>query len=260
MENSKILPFDYFNFLKDAYSLAEKYPFMTVESIGKSVMGKELLSFTVGVAKEYVLLIGGLSGKESFSSSVLFTFLSELCLALEHDLSLEGLRVRRALVGRAVIVVPCLNPDGCEIARSGGISNSPFKERISACCGGDFKNFKCNARGIYLENDFISPTEPETDALISLLKALPIRHSALFSKGAGEIVMPSLPTERSLRMAEILSASTGYTYNVSDENSGFLKAMKSGNVPSFKILSSSGAGLEATYHELRELLMLISIM
>lgn len=260
MENSGLKPFDYFDFLKSAQTLAEKHPFITLESIGKSVLGKEILSFTVGVAEEYVLLVGGISGRESFSSSVLFAFISELCLALKHNLSLEGLRVRRAMVGRAVIIIPSLNPDGCEIVRSGNVAVSPFSERISASCGGDFKSFKGNARGVDLKHNLSNPTEPETAALLSLIKRMPIRHSALISGGNGDIYLPPEPTERALRMAEILSASTGYPHSIQAEQKDFFKAFEKENIPSFKILTGNRPVLEQTYHELRELLMLISIM
>lgn len=260
MENSGLKPFNYFDFLKTASTLAEKYPFITVASLGKSVMGKEILSFTVGVAKEYVLLLGGISGKEHFTSSVLLGYLSELCLALKHDLSVEGLRARRALVGRAVIFVPCLNPDGCEIVASGRVGATPFSDRISAICGGDFKSFKGNARGVDLEHNFQNPTEPETAAVMSLIKDIPIRHVAYFSKGEEEILLPRTPSERSFRIAEILSSSTGYPHIASNDETVFLNCLEKENIPAFKIMSSGKGGIEQTYYELRELLMLISIM
>lgn len=270
MEKTELKPYSYFDFLKHSKVLGEKYPFMSVDTIGKSVMGKDIKSFTLGVAEEYVLLVGGIKGSEHFTASVLTAFLEELCLALAKDLSIEGLRVRRALMGRAVIIIPCLNPDGCEIASLGKVGCGNIADKISSLCGGRLKGFDTNVRGADIELDFPLKKQPETAAFASLLNSFPIRHAVLFGRGDDEIVVASddAPDTRACRMADILSASTGYSVSFAEAKQKDLIGCFNEKYkrPAFKILSrTSGPSLDSDetaklYSQLRELLMLISIM
>lgn len=213
MEKWSLKPFEYYNFLETSVGLAEKFPFLSVENFAESELGKKVLGFTVGLAEEYVLLIGGTDAEEDFSSSLLFGFLEELCIALKHNLSVEGLRVRRALSGCAVIIIPCFNPDKGKL--------------------------------------------PD---LSSLFKRIPIRHVAVLTGGRGQILLGPSPEERTLRMAEILSASTGYSYYLSCEENPLLNTFEKEKLPFIKIECDSAHPLKNIYTELREALMLLSIM
>ena len=255
---------DYLNYLKACRELEKKYPFISVDSVGKSVMGKDILSLTVGVAKEYVLFIGGLHGTEHFTSSRLLAFFSSLCRALAEDGVIAGFKVRRALLGRALIVLPALNPDGCEIASIGKSGCGNIADRILKLSGGNMGGFRLNARGVDVELNFESgnrDSEPETASAISLLKNTCVRHAVIFGEGERRLVTPKnyARSDRLTRMSDIITASTGFT--VSDEkelSTGFVDRVYADfSVPAFKVLCNAD---DKTAQDLTELMMLFTVM
>ena len=261
--------FDYFKFIKTKEKLLCDFPFLKAKRIGKSVMGKEICAFMLGEAEEYVLFVGGVSGSEGYTSLLLSAFLYDLSKALSLGESFEGLRVRRALKGRALAVVPCLNPDGCEIAAKGKAGCGNFEKTISVFAKNGFESFSTNARGVDLDRNFTALsglTEPETVALNSFINELPLRHAVVFGSGNGEIVSANgdyIPN-RSLRMGEIMATSTGYTFEKQPLiYEGFIDRV--GRVhkkPAFKILCEKPKSEELLnlYKELREVLILSAIM
>ncbi len=261
--------YDYFEFIKAKEKLLCNFPFVKARSIGKSVMGKELCAFMLGEAEEYVLFVGGISGKEGYTSLLLTAFLYDLSKALSLGESFEGLLVRRALKGRALAVVPCLNPDGCEIAEKGKAGCGNFEKTISVFAKNGFEGFNTNARGVDLDRNFAAfsgITEPETVALDSFINELPLRHVVVFGAGNGEIVSAhsEYTEQRSLRMGEIMATSTGYVFEKQPLiYEGFIDRV--GRVhkkPAFKILCPKPRGEELfkLYKELREVLILSAIM
>ncbi len=266
--------YDYFKSLREKDKICEAFPFVRTENIGKTVMGRKIFAFSVGQAEENALFIGGFRGADRFTSRMLTAFFTELCKGIAEDLSIEGMKARRALSGRALTVIPCINPDGCEISAKGRAAEQvslPFIARKNSC---GFKNFRLNARGIDIDLNFCGKSafsEPESLGVKDFLKQTGIRHAVVFGSGRSEIISPSgdKPPERSRRMAEIMSASTGYDNITSKDDrrrEGFVEWFcTSFNRPAFKVLPemSENSGREEfirVYKELRELMMLSAIM
>ena len=210
----EIKVFDYFDTLKHIQGLKEEYPFLICESIGKSVLGRDIFALKIGRAKEYVIFAAAFHGSEYITNALLLTFCCELCNAIANDSSIEGLNVRRAMYGRGLIIVPLVNPDGCEISihgKSGCLGNASFINRIS---GGDLEHFNANARGVDINHNFnadwealrnlerqneiygpaktrfggyFPESEPETVALCNLCRQNNIRHVVAFHS-QGEVI------------------------------------------------------------------------
>lgn len=266
MDISLLKAYDYFSALQYRYKMTRKYPFLSVFSVGKSVMGREIPAFTVGNADEYALLIGGVHGNAHFTCAILMAFLDELCSKIEQNGVIEGIKVRKALVGRGLIVVPCLNPDGCEIVTHGKAAMGSYEPHLQRLVKNDLSQYIYNARGTDIDLAFSAPLkEPESAALYSLCESNNIRHMVVFDKGGGEIVMPSNSPQRSSRMAEIMVTSTGYNLKLANENSGELPLTQwfcqKYSVPTFSLLSNTEKDNYLNlYTSLRELLMLVTIM
>ena len=274
MDISFLKSFDYWDFRKNIKGLSQKYPFISVDSIGKSVMGKEIFALTLGKADECALFVGGIHGPDSFSSGLLAAFFEELCDAVESDGAIEGLKVRKALWGRALTIIPCLNPDGCEIASKGKAGCGNRLEEIKNISGFDFKKFSTNARGVDIDLNFSGRSalsEPESHALSVFVKEHNIRHSLVFGSGNGELITPGgekIPA-RSSRMTEIMTATTGYniSFNKNDRRREGFMDWFCGEFfkPAFKILPTVPEQMKESdyikvYKNLRELMMLTSIM
>ncbi len=291
-------PFSYFELIKSVSDLREKYPFVHTAVIGKSVMGKDIPAISLGRASEYVLFAGGFHGSEHITATLLMYFLSELCSAIEEDGVIEGLKVRRALFGRGLVVVPVVNPDGCEISRFGlsATAGSRFLRRIS---GGDFTRFNANARGVDINHNFnadweslrerekeagiigpaktrfggFSPeSEPETAAICRLCRTAKFRHALAFHSQGEVIYAPSGDKKppRSDRMAEIMATSSGYAIEEPEGlavGGGFKDwFIKEFGRPAFTVEVGRGenplplSDYPKIYKQIRELLMLSAIM
>ena len=300
MEQVKdIKVFDYFETLKYIQKLKEEYPFLCLESIGKSVLGRDIFSLRIGRAKEYVLFAAAFHGSEYITNALMLTFCHELCLAIANDDNIEGLNVRRAMYGRGLIIVPLINPDGCEISihgKSGCLGNFPFINRIS---NGDLVHFNANARGVDINHNFnafweplrelerknqiygpaktrfggyFPESEPETIALCNLCRKTNIRHAVAFHSQGEVIYAPEgdNPPKRSEKMAEIMAASSGY---IIDKPEGLAVGggfkdwfVKEFNRPAFTVEVGLGenplpqSDYFTIYRRIREMLMLTAIM
>ena len=300
MEKAKdIKVFDYFDTIKYIQRLKNDFPFLHTGSIGKSVMGREIPFIRIGRAKEYVVFASAFHGSEYITNALLLTFCCELADAIANDGVIEGLNVRRAMYGRGLIVVPLVNPDGCEISihgKAGCLGNFPFINRIS---GGDLVHFNANARGVDINHNFdadweavrerernaeifgpaktrfggYSPeSEPETVAICNLCRENTIRHAVAFHSQGEVIYAPEgeNPPKRSDKMAEIMSASSGY---IIDCPSGLAVGggfkdwfIKEFNRPAFTVEVGLGENplpqedYLKIYCRIREMLMLSAIM
>ncbi len=298
MSNDEFKLYGYFDTLKRISQLRSDYPFLKTVSIGKSVMGKDISAVVFGRAHEYVLFAGGFHGSEHITATLLMNFAEELADSFAADGSIEGLRVRRAMYGRGLIIIPAVNPDGCEIARFGAAATggSRFLRRIS---GGDFTHFNANARGVDINHNFnadwehlrsrekeagitgpaktrfggYSPeSEPETAALCNLCRSTNIRHAVAFHSQGEVIYAPTGDQKppRSDRMAEIMATSSGYALDRPEGlavGGGFKDwFIKEFGRPAFTVEVGKGENplplseYGRIYKQLRELLMLTAIM
>lgn len=223
--------------------LASRYNFLKTRKIGKSCEGRDIFCLQIGDAKEYVLLAAAFHGSEHITSLLALIFAEQLCHSLENGTELCGIDLRRALCDRSILIVPMVNPDGCEISvcgESGILTRAGYIKRL---CGGDFAHWNANIRGVDINHNFSAgweklhelerksgiygpaPTryggprpesEPETISLTNLCRSLYIRQVAALHT-QGEVIYWSYGenTPQSCRkIAEILAKISGYALDV----------------------------------------------
>ena len=231
--------YDYFERKKTIKSLCEEFRFIKSSVIGKSCMGKDIGALKIGASESYCLIVAGVHGSERITSTVLLMFIEELCRAVKYNGTLAGIRVRKALSGRGMIFVPCVNPDGCDISLLGAKACGEHSNKIAKLCNRDFTHWNANLRGVDINHNFDagweelrqkerecgiygpSPTrfggtrphsEPETVALTELCRNTNIRNClALHSQG--EVIYWNYGDKtppRAKKMAEIMATSAGY--------------------------------------------------
>lgn len=279
--------------------LCEKYKFIKRLSIGRSCMGKNIIALKIGESKSYSLITAATHGSERITSTVLLMFVSELCKAITLGKSIEGVNVRKGMLGRGVIFVPCVNPDGCDISLLGKSACGQKAQEFSNLCRGDFKKWNANARGVDINHNFdagweilrkkeislgivgpgptryggIRPhSEPETNALVDLCRNTNIRH-VLSLHSQGEVIYwtyGSKIPDKARGMAEIMATTSGYALDVPVDiatGGGFKDwFIKEFTRPGFTVEIGKGKNpLPANeaykiYKQIRELLMLSTIM
>ncbi len=267
--------------------------------MGKSVLGKELLALNIGNGNEAVLMCGAFHGTERLTAALLVMFAERLCEMLSADGCISGIRVRRAFYDRRLVILPMVNPDGCDIVGEGSINCGSFKESINRISGGDFGHWNANARGVDINHNFDAgwnivhtleqksniygpaPTryggpkpvsEPETAALVSLCDRMRFCHVAAFHS-QGEVIYWSYGNNTPLkgrRMATLLSASSGRALEeptVIASHGGFKDwFIEKHRRPGFTIEIGKGVNplppsqLDEIYSRLEEMMMLLCIL
>jgi g-D-glutamyl-meso-diaminopimelate peptidase len=220
-------------------TLQARYPFLSVNVLGHSVLGRPVYALQVGESRERVLFAGAFHGMEWLTCALLLQFTSDLCFALDSGCELAGIDIRRALLGRGLVIVPCVNPDGVEIALHGADGALDLRDTVLQLSGGNPSRWQANARGVDLNHNFDAgwyilrqleisagitapgPTrfggtapesEPETQLLTALCRSIPFRHVLAFHSQGEEIYWhygPSTP-KKSMLMARILALTSGY--------------------------------------------------
>ncbi len=220
--------------------LAERFPCLKKGSIGESWTGRDIISLSFGCMDEPVLFAAAFHGQEWLTSLVLLRFCEDLFSAMEAGQEICEVNSRRAFLGRGLIFIPCMNPDGVEIALNGWDTAGVYADFVQGVCGGDLTDWNANARGVDLNHNYNAgwrilrkmemeagihgpaprryggtkpESELETQALVKLCRRIPIRHAfALHSQGE-EIYWDysDRTPSKSRFMAQVLAISSGYT-------------------------------------------------
>ena len=121
MMNRLIKPvvYDYSARRRAIDNLCAEYELIKRMTVGRSCGGRDITALKIGSAAEYSLIAAAFHGSEHITSAVLLMFIEELADAVKNGGYIAGLNAARALNGRGVIFIPCVNPDGCEISISG---------------------------------------------------------------------------------------------------------------------------------------------
>ncbi len=231
---------DYDTLRRELYALVGKYPFMRLERLGKSSMGREILAIRIGNRPSYSLYAAAFHGKERITSAVALRFAERLCEAITVGGNISGISARRMFADRGIIIIPMVNPDGCDIAVNGAKACLPSPEKIEAICGGSFNDWNANGRGVDINRNFDAgwqiqreldsqdgitgpapsryggsrpESEAETSALTSLCRRMNIACVMALHTQGEEIYWKygDRTPACAERMARILGASSGYT-------------------------------------------------
>ena len=282
-----------------AHHLRRQYPFLTVHTLGKSVLGRPIWALQFGESRERVLFAGAFHGMEWLTCSLLLCFAEELCFALDRGFHMADLDVRRALLGRGLVIVPCVNPDGVEICLHGADAALGLRDSVLRIGDGDTDHWQANARGVDLNHNFDAgwyilrqleqesgitgpaatrfggyapESEPETQLLTALCRSVAFRHVLAFHSQGEEIYWHygnHIPHNAAL-MARIFAMTSGYRAaapNGLAAHGGFKDwFIAEFDRPGFTIEIGRGQNplplrdLQPIYDQLREMMTLAAIM
>ncbi len=235
------LPMDYRAMMACLNSLSSRYDFLRWESLGKTVMGRELPCLRLGTGEHAVLYTGAHHGAEWLTPMLLMLFTEEYCRSYAAGRSLLGYDLSYIFSTRSIYIVPMLNPDGVELAIHGLPPEHPHYEQLLRWNKGshDFSRWQANARGVDLNHNYNAmwniaklmerelgifgpgPTryggeypesETETAALCRFIRTHNIRLTLAFHS-QGEVIYWEYADKTpavSEKMVEILSLITGY--------------------------------------------------
>ncbi len=229
---------------KMIFSLKKAYPFLAVNVIGRSLCQRPIFSLSVGKGENPLLIAAGFHGQEWLTSLLALRFAEVLLRAKSKNAPIWG--IDSAAFSRSVVIVPCVNPDGVQIAINGVDGAGRYADCYRKISESSNEKWNANARGVDINHNFdagwnilreieidsgilgpsprryggyMPESEPESKAIVALSKIRKPRTAiALHSQGEeifweyGEKRPP-----RSRELAGILAAVSGYELV---ENSG----------------------------------------
>lgn len=108
--------------------LAARYPFLETESIGSSVMGKELMCLKLGSGSRQVFYNASFHANESITTPVLLKFAEEYAEAYAADGMLYGVSATMLYETYTLYLVPMVNPDGVDLV-NGALTEGSYYEQ-----------------------------------------------------------------------------------------------------------------------------------
>lgn len=222
------------------YRIKRNYPFVGCQAVGRSLTGRALFGLSLGQAARPVLFAAGFHGQEWMTSLIVLRFFERLCESVVKKAEIGSINAAGALAGRELIVVPCVNPDGAQIAIRGLAGAGCCGSVVQKISGGDLSGWNANARGVDINHNFdagwdtlqrlereagitgpaprqyggTSPeSEPETKAVTRLCRIRRPRHAAAFHSQGEEIYWQYGENNPpgAEEMAKVFAATSGYT-------------------------------------------------
>ncbi|ENH96649.1 gamma-D-glutamyl-L-diamino acid endopeptidase I [Gracilibacillus halophilus YIM-C55.5] len=156
--------YTYDKMVNDIKHLVSVYPFIQSQSIGSSVLGKDILELQIGTGTNLRHINGSFHANEWITTPVIMKFLNQYALSLTNHEPIRDLHVLSYFQNTQLSVVPMVNPDGVNLVLKGSEASGEWKEEVISMNDGhrDFSNWKANIRGVDLNNQFPALWETET--------------------------------------------------------------------------------------------------
>jgi g-D-glutamyl-meso-diaminopimelate peptidase len=155
--------YGYRKLIEELGRLSELFPFLHVESIGQSVMGREIPAIRIGTGPKEIHYNAAMHANEWITAPLLMRFLEEIAYAYRCNTNYRGKDIRRIFSETSLWLIPMINPDGIELVQKGPASSQVCNDSLITWNGGllDFRNWKSNIRGVDLNDQFPAHWEEE---------------------------------------------------------------------------------------------------
>ena len=222
-------------------ALKERYPFLEIGTIGRSVLGTNIPYVKFGTGSVEVFYNGSHHANEWITTPLIVKFIERISDAYVRGVDLLGLSPTAVFNTKAVYFVPMVNPDGVDLVtgeirpgtnaynRAYAIrKNIPFPSGWKANIRGTDLNLNYpaaweQARGIKFAQGFTTPgprdyvgpaplSEPETQSVAAFTQAHDFKLTISYHTQGGEIYWRFLnqaPPD-SLRIGQLFAGASGY--------------------------------------------------
>ena len=139
-------------------ALKERYPFLEIGTIGKSVLGKNISYIKIGTGAKKVFYNAAFHANEWLTTPVLLYFAEEVAEAYALSRPLYGVNMRRLLQKVTLYLVPMVNPDGVDLIN--GALDDTTEYQAASLIAANYSNipfpsgWKANIRGVDLNLQF----------------------------------------------------------------------------------------------------------
>ena len=145
LEMIKMQKLNYENLSLAVKNFKKSYSNAKVFSLGRSVANRRIYCLGLGTLRRSRLYVGGTHGSEWLTTLALLRFANSLA---------ENEALYDQLENCGVMIIPCLNPDGCEIATMGLEGAHPKENFIKRISKGDYAHYNANLNGVDINHNF----------------------------------------------------------------------------------------------------------
>lgn len=104
-------------------TLNRTYPFLNIQTVGSSVLGKNIYVIKLGKGTKKVFYSASIHANEWITSVLLMKFIEDYCIAYNNNSRLYGYSVRRLFNSVSIYIMPMVNPDGVDLV-TGNLNKS----------------------------------------------------------------------------------------------------------------------------------------
>ena len=234
--------------------LRARYPFLSVGSLGKSVLNRDLPLLAVGNGKNELFVSAGIHANEWLNIPATLKFLEEYLFAVTANRMLAGTDAAALFESTTLYLAPCLNPDGLDLVTGALKTGAAFDRALRIA--GDYpsvpfpQGWKANVEGVDLNLQFpagwekakdikfaqgwVSPAPrdyvgkaplaaPEARAVYDLTNSRDFKMAVAYHSQGNVIYWKYLDflPPHSMRIARELSAASGYPPEQTPEGSSY---------------------------------------
>ena len=108
----------------DIYELNITYPFLQVQNIGFSILGKQLPIIRLGRGEKEVFYSASFHANEWITSVILMKFIEDYCTTYTNNSNLFNYNIRNLFNTVSIYIMPMVNPDGVNLVTGAYSINS----------------------------------------------------------------------------------------------------------------------------------------
>lgn len=133
------------------------YPFLELQTIGNSVLGRSIRAIKFGNGTKEILYVGSTHSNEWITTPLLMKFLENLSKSYVNNVNIFGINPKELFNSVSLYIVPMLNPDGVDLV-TGLLTENTWGYRNAQRISNNFPDipfpngWKANIEGVDLKN------------------------------------------------------------------------------------------------------------